>query len=93
MVEGNLFGNNSLDPVFVPTVGAYTVLMRLNTSSLTQGILTGSGLSAGESQQLQEIHEMTGRNNIVFIPPSDGTITVDGVDKIDVTGIALLAIL
>lgn len=35
-VDGNLYANDPTAPIFKPTTGAFTVTIRLNTSSLTQ---------------------------------------------------------
>ena len=45
VVAGNLFGNDANQAVYVPTVGAYTAMIRLSTSSLTQQV----GGSAAET--------------------------------------------
>lgn len=45
ILNGNLFGVDPLSPVLVPTTGTYTVAIRLNTSSLTQSVLSGSGVT------------------------------------------------
>jgi hypothetical protein len=43
LVNGNLYGENTGLPVFLPAVGDFQVLIRQNLSSLTQGIATGGG--------------------------------------------------
>ena len=45
IVNGNLFGVDPSAPIFIPTTGEFTVLMRLNTSQLTQSVLSGSGVT------------------------------------------------
>lgn len=57
---GNLFAESALLPIVVPTLGDFTVAIRLLTSSLTQQLETGvSGLTPDESQKLTEMHETT----------------------------------
>jgi hypothetical protein len=50
LVNGNLYGENTALPVFLPAVGDYQVLIRQNVSSLTQSIATGgsSGATAAD---------------------------------------------
>jgi len=54
-IEGNLYVDGGGVP-FVPTIGNYTVLIRLETSSksitTTVSVSTGSGLSTDEHEQL-----------------------------------------
>lgn len=44
-LTGNLFGLDADTDIFVPTLGAYSVVIRLTTSSLTQIAVTGSGVT------------------------------------------------
>ncbi len=61
-VEGNLFGADPNLPLFVPTLGGFSVVVRLNTSSLTQQVSTGSGLSPEQDTKLSEAHTRLGLN-------------------------------
>lgn len=45
VLNGNLFGVDPLTPILVPPDGAFTVAVRLNTSSLTQSVVSGSGVT------------------------------------------------
>lgn len=53
-IDGNVFGEDATEQITTATSGAFTVLIRLNTSQLTQAIETGA-LSAGERAQLSSI--------------------------------------
>jgi hypothetical protein len=56
-ILGNLFAEDAALPIFVPTLGDFTVSTRLQTSSLTQLAETGvSGLTPDESTKLDTIH-------------------------------------
>ena len=35
-LQGNLFGESTVDPIIIPTIGAFNTQVRLSTSSLTQ---------------------------------------------------------
>lgn len=62
-IVGNIFAENPLLPVFVPTVGNFTVSTRLSTSQLTQLAEVNSPLSVAESTQLDDIHKIHGLNS------------------------------
>lgn len=59
-INGNLFGENSLLPIFSATSGGFTVNIKQNFSSLTQTVQSGSGLSAAQAIQLLEIYKLHG---------------------------------
>jgi len=57
-LNGNLFPEDSTTVLFVPTIGNFNTLLRLNTSSLTQ--LASTGLTVAENVQLTELHTLAG---------------------------------
>lgn len=58
IINGNLFGLDPSQPTINPTDGAFTVAIRLNTSSLTQQVsTTSSGLSVAQNTWLHELHK------------------------------------
>jgi len=60
-IDGNLFGEDTGEVVTVPTLGLFTVLVRLNTSQLTQAITTGATAVqlSGIDAQLSAIDDVT----------------------------------
>ncbi|MDJ0952485.1 MAG: hypothetical protein QNJ81_02280 [Acidimicrobiia bacterium] len=61
-LEGDLFPTDPGLPLFVPTVGIYNTSVRQLVSSKALQVETGvSGLTATESQQLNEVHGQIGR--------------------------------
>ncbi len=84
-LEGNLYPQDALgSAVIAGTTGNYNSDIRLTTSSLTQVVSTGSGLSASEQTKLQEIWQRLGldSNNSTTNRTdggyTSGTITVTG---------------
>jgi len=53
-LEGNLFGTDPAQGLFVPTVGGFNVVARLNTSSLTQRVVSGSGINDQDKQDIAQ---------------------------------------
>jgi len=51
-ITGNLFAEDSASPIFVPTLGGYTVLVNTNTSALTQ--LQGETISTSPMEELAQ---------------------------------------
>ena len=58
-INGNLFGLDPTVRLFVPAESMSKVLIRLNTSSLTQQVQSGSGLSVAQDQLLTDIGNQT----------------------------------
>jgi hypothetical protein len=51
VINGNLFGTDPDAPIFAPVIGDFTVVIRLNTSQLTQGT---TGLSEEDKDDIAE---------------------------------------
>ncbi len=74
LLDGDLFPSDPGLPLFVPTVGTWNTGIRQLVSSKALQVETGvSGLTAAESQQLNEVHGQIGR--YLWI---DDTAMVDG---------------
>lgn len=69
-LSGNLFGEDSGAPVFLPTIGDFQVLLKQVTSSLTQQLSIGSGLSPDQAAQLANVAAAISRidSNTGIIP-------------------------
>ncbi len=77
VMTGNLFGEDTTVPILVPTLGAFTVTVRLNTSSLTQQVTTTQqvpALTAAESAQLTLMEQIL--RNATVTDPATGRMTV-----------------
>ena len=62
LLEGDLFPFDPGLPLFIPTIGTYNTSIRQLVSSKALAVETGvSGLTAAESQQLNEVHGQIGR--------------------------------
>jgi hypothetical protein len=61
-ITGNLFAENPALPVFISTIGNFTVAIRQGFSSLTQTqtVQSGSGLSTEQAIKLDELHKING---------------------------------
>lgn len=62
VISGNLFGEDPGTPLFLSTVGDYQVLIRLQTSSLTQSVAGGGGggLTSTQAAQLERADRNSG---------------------------------
>jgi hypothetical protein len=54
-INGNLYVADIGKPWVVPTIGPYTVLVRLETSSLTQTVVSGSGVTQQDKEDIAEL--------------------------------------
>ena len=86
VVNGNLFGDNPALAVFLPTVGDFQVMIRLNTSSLTQQVAAGSGLSVEQSTMLSELWKRLGLDPANPLVSTPSAITAGAGVNIAVTG-------
>lgn len=59
-LSGNLYGEDSGQPLFNATDGSFNTSIRLATSSLTQTstVISGSGLDAAQDTKLSTIHDL-----------------------------------
>lgn len=74
-VSGNLYGEDATKPLFIETVGNFTVILQIDRSPLTQVVSTGvSGLTAQESLDLGNLRKRL--FNRVDTNPTTGVITV-----------------
>jgi hypothetical protein len=55
VITGDLYPEDSTLPMFVPTLGNYTVLISIDRSALTQQVSSGSGLTIDEHDTLYAI--------------------------------------
>jgi len=53
-IAGNLYPKDAAYPMFVPTVGGYTVSIQIEKSSLTQKLIYGSGINQQDKDDLTE---------------------------------------
>ena len=53
-ITGNLYAEDSSLPIFISTIGDYTVQIRLETSSLTQ-VITSSGLAESDKEDIANL--------------------------------------
>ena len=80
VISGNIYGAAPASPIFTSTVGDYVVSIRLNTSSLTQVVVSGS-LTEATQNSVAAIEKIL-RNRTVT-NPSTGVMTIyddNGVD-------------
>lgn len=75
-IDGNLFGRSSVTGLFVPPVGAYTVMFNLVVSSrgTVSVVSTGSGLSSTQDQRLAFIEKAL--RNKMITDPTTGVATL-----------------
>jgi hypothetical protein len=55
VIYGNLYVADINKPWVVPTLGGYTVVVRLATSSLTQTVVSGSGVTQQDKEDIAEL--------------------------------------
>jgi len=55
LIKGNLYVADVTKPFVVPTLGDYTVVVRLETSSLTQTVVSGSGVTQQDKEDIAEL--------------------------------------
>ena len=93
-VSGNLFPIPESADTFAPTLGSFNVQIVQQVSSLTQQVVSGSGLSTAQSNQLDELWTLQGldaSNPLTVTPTSrvagdiDQDITGDGLSNSTVT--------
>lgn len=78
-INGNIYAEVPGTPSFVDTVGAYNVRVQVQTSSLTQTLSVGSGLTSGQDQALTDaknaavLAQKLLRNKLVT-DPADGKV-------------------
>jgi hypothetical protein len=78
VINGNLYVTDVTKPFVVPTLGNYTVIVRLETSSLTQTVVSGSGVTEQDKTDIIEG---------VWSEPGRGLETPEDY-KADVSGLA-----
>jgi len=78
-VNGNLYGSDPNTAIFTQTLGDYTVMIRLNTSSLTQVSVSGS-LTESTQQSVESIEKIL--RNKTITNPSTGVMTVYDNDNV-----------
>lgn len=78
VINGNLYVSDINKPWVVPTLGGYTVVVRLATSSLTQTVVSGSGVTEQDKDDIAQK---------VWIEPSRALTTPNDY-KADVSGLA-----
>ena len=54
VIVGNLYPEDSTQPMIVPTLGEYTVTVHIEKSSLTQKIISGSGVTQQDKEEIAE---------------------------------------
>ena len=52
VIVGNLYPEDSTQPMIVPTLGEYTVTVHIEKSSLTQKIISGSGITQQDKKDI-----------------------------------------
>ena len=52
VIVGNLYSEDPTQPMIIPTLGEYTVTVHIEKSSLTQKIITGSGVTQQDKEDI-----------------------------------------
>lgn len=96
VIDGNLFTESALTKLILPTVGAYTVIVSRNLSTLVEVVETGlTGLTTEESAQLQFMADVEGgrwkidvaAKQMIYYKP-DNITEVMRVNMLDSDGVA-----
>lgn len=84
VVNGNLFPFPDSNPVFAATLGSYNVMIQLNTSSLTQALVT-AGLPSSTEIKIDELHRIQGLDNAAPMTVTPTSRSAGSIN-LDITG-------
>ena len=88
IVNGNLYPEDSTNPIFSQTSGPYTVPIFLERSQLTQTaeVSVGSGLDAEQNEKLHEIWTLQALNSAASVVTTQSTIDAGASISLKITG-------